>query len=139
VKVRYLIPMIACAVMLVPNTAEARSVSSLVHRAHGNPFKCRIGQSWEVNENKCVVVVVYRHEPRIRQVAMRIINCESQWDEGNVNRDSGASGLAQFLRSTWRMLPRRFSRHSVLNPVWNVRGMRYLRMHDGDFHQWVCR
>jgi soluble lytic murein transglycosylase-like protein len=87
------------------------------------------------------VRVVFRREPRIIPQALRIVGCETghTWNEREVNGSSGAAGLAQFLRSTWRNLPRRYSRHSVFHPVWNIRGMRYLRLHDGDFHQWVCR
>jgi muramidase (phage lysozyme) len=124
--------------LTVPAVADAQSVASLVRHAGGNPFACNMGsRAWSVAENKCVATLVFG--PRIRRQAMRIIRCESNWNERDVNGSSGASGLGQFLRSTWRNLPRRFSRHSVFHPVWNLRGMRYLRMHDGDFHQWVCR
>jgi len=133
-----MLTIVLCAIW--PPHGDAATVSGLVKRAHGNPFRCNTGsQAYSAAENKCVVRVVFKREPSIARRAARIIRCESNWNEREVNGSSGASGLAQFLRGTWRALPRRLSRHSVLHPVWNVRGMRYLRMHDGDFHQWVCQ
>jgi hypothetical protein len=131
---------VLAAVIAVPATANAMTVGTMVKRAHGNPFRCNHGSaSWTVRENQCVAKVVFKRERWLHRQVFRIIRCESNWNEREVNGSSGASGLAQFLRSTWRNLPRFYSRHSVFHPVWNLRGMRYLRMHDGSFRQWVCQ
>lgn len=138
-KFGYFTLVAASAVLFVPVQAEAMTVNQMARRAHGNPFRCNHGsKSYTTAENKCVVRVVYRRERWIIPKAMRIVGCESSWNEWEVNSSSSASGLAQFLPSTWRNLPRFYSRHSVFNPVWNIRGMRYLWKHDGSFREWVC-
>jgi len=128
------------AALCVPASADAMTLNTMVKRAHGNPFRCNHGaKSWTVRENQCAAKVVFRHERWMIPQVFRIVRCESGWDERERTPPFGASGLAQFLPSTWRNLPRRISRHSVYHPVWNLRGMRWLRFADGDFHEWVCQ
>lgn len=122
--------------------AEARpfwTVGKLVAHADGNPFRCKVAPSWGPKQNRCVVRVVWRDRPIIGAQAERIIDCETggTWDETSVNRQSGAAGLAQFLRSTWRRY--RWHAKSPKHPVFSVLQMRVVRMIDGDFGQWVCR
>jgi hypothetical protein len=45
-------------------------------------------------------------------------------------------GLGNFLGSTWDALPSWLARHSVFSPPWHWRAMRFLRLQDGDWHQW---
>jgi len=133
------------AVLLVPPNAAAAhrhlTFRQLVRHAAGNPFKCDIGHKGVYGQGQlhCITRVVFRRQPWMGREADRIITCESGWDRWEVTPPYSASGLGQFLPSTWRNLPRRISRHSVFSPVWNVIGMRYLRLQDGSWREWVCR
>lgn len=115
------------------------TISDVVKRAHGNPWKCDLSRDnrygWK--QLHCVVRVVFKREPRAGREAARIISCESNWDRYNVTPPYSASGLAQFLPSTWRHT--KYGKRDVFNPVWNVKGMRWLYLHDGrSWHEWVC-
>jgi hypothetical protein len=128
--------------MVPPSTASAHHLTfrQLVRNAHANPFKCDIGHKGMYGRGQlhCITRVVFRRTPWMGREADRIISCESGWDRWEVTPPYSASGLAQFLPSTWRNLPRRISRHSVFHPVWNVIGMRYLRISDGSWREWTC-
>lgn len=139
-KVRAFILVVALAAMLsFVSSASATTSVQLAKRAHGNPFKCKVHKTWGIKQNQCVVRVVFARWPSVRRQVFRIIRCESGWDETQVTPPYGATGLAQFIRSTWRNLPKRFSRHSAKHPVYNVLAMRYVWRQDGNFHQWVCQ
>lgn len=139
-KARSFIPAASAALLVLVPSSSAMTSSQLARRAHGNPFRCNLHHDQYTQvENKCVVRVVFRRHPQTLIQAMRIVGCESNWDEYDVNSSSQASGLAQFLPSTWRNLPRRISRHRVFHPVWNIRGMFYLWHADGGFREWVCQ
>ena len=68
--------------------------------------------------------------------AMRVAQCESQYNPFAVNRVSGAAGLFQFLPSTWASSP--FARQSVFDPVANANAAAWLYQHAGA-SQWQCR
>src|SRR5207237_5736505 len=53
-----------------------------------------------------------------QQWALRVAKCESGYNPNAVNRGSGASGLFQFMPSTWRSMPQ--GGQSVFNPVANA-------------------
>jgi soluble lytic murein transglycosylase-like protein len=70
----------------------------------------------------------------------RIARCESGYFPGAVNPHSGASGVYQFLGSTWRAAAPAagFAGASVFDAVANV----YTAAHwmaQGYWHWWVCR
>ena len=56
---------------------------------------------------------------RIERIADCIIQRESRGNPAAVNRSSGASGLGQFLPSTWRGTPQGRAGLSVFDPVAN--------------------
>lgn len=72
-----------------------------------------------------------------------VSRCESTWNPFSVNRSSGASGLFQFLGSTWRGSwgAQRFHAlgFSVFDPVANALAAAQTVSRDGDWGQWVCK
>lgn len=65
----------------------------------------------------------------------RIPGCESGWDAGAYN-PSGASGLYQFVPSTWASTP--YGRHSVWYAKWNALGAAWMLTRNRA-NEWVCR
>ena len=72
-----------------------------------------------------------------QQWALRIAKCESGYNPNAVNRSSGASGLFQFLPSTWRGTPQGSAGASVFDPVANAQAAAWLYQRSGP-GQWVC-
>jgi hypothetical protein len=71
-----------------------------------------------------------------QQWALRVARCESGYNPNAVNRSSGASGLFQFLPSTWASLPQH--NQSVFNPVANAQAAAVLNQRSGP-NQWSCK
>jgi hypothetical protein len=71
-----------------------------------------------------------------QQWALRVAKCESGYNPNAVNRYSGASGLFQFMPSTWASLPQR--NQSVFNPVANAQAAAVLYQRSGP-NQWSCK
>jgi soluble lytic murein transglycosylase-like protein len=67
--------------------------------------------------------------------ALRIAKCESNYNPYAVNRSSGASGLFQFLPSTWAASP--YRAQSVFDPTANAHAAAWLYQHSGP-NQWSC-
>jgi len=67
--------------------------------------------------------------------ALRVASCESGDNPNAVNASSGASGLFQFLRSTWAGTP--YAASSVFDPVANARAAAWLYARSGP-GQWQC-
>ena len=67
--------------------------------------------------------------------ALRVAKCESNYNPYAVNRSSGASGLFQFLPSTWAASP--YHAQSVFDPVANAHAAAWLYQRSGP-GQWVC-
>jgi hypothetical protein len=74
--------------------------------------------------------------PGAQQWALRVAKCESGYNPNAVNRSSGASGLFQFLPSTWASLPQH--NQSVFNPVANAQAAAVLYQRSGP-NQWSCK
>ena len=131
------------AFLIAPAIGKADThVDRLVRHATPDPFRCNVSphRVWTEDENRCVVRVVFRRKPWLAAEATSIVGCESQWDERQVTPPLGATGLGQFLPSTWRALPWHYRRHNPKHPVWNVRAMRHLYIADGrSWHEWVCQ
>jgi Transglycosylase SLT domain len=60
-----------------------------------------------------------------------IVSRESGWNPNAVNRSSGASGLFQFLISTWRITPPGRAGYSVFDPYRNIDGGIWLYLNVG--------
>ena len=67
---------------------------------------------------------------------MRIAWCESRYHPNSVNTDSQASGLFQFLPSTWSGTP--WANQSPFDPVANANAAAWLYSHYGP-GRWACR
>jgi len=67
--------------------------------------------------------------------ALRVAKCESNYNPYAVNRSSGASGLFQFLPSTWAASP--YHAQSVFDPSANAHAAAWLYQRSGP-GQWVC-
>src|SRR4051794_28306891 len=63
---------------------------------------------------------LYQQAPDLAPRLDCIISLESGWDPNSQNRRSRASGLAQFLPSTWAMTPEGQSGASVFEPFANI-------------------
>jgi hypothetical protein len=68
--------------------------------------------------------------------AMRIAWCESRYHPNSVNSDSQASGLFQFLPSTWGGTP--WAKQSPFDPVANAQAAAWLYSHYGP-GRWECK
>jgi hypothetical protein len=73
---------------------------------------------------------------RAIQWAVNVAYCESRYHPNSVNSESGASGLFQFLPSTWAFTPQHAS--SPFDPVANAHAAAWLYQRDGP-SQWVCQ
>lgn len=71
-----------------------------------------------------------------QQWALRVAKCESGYNPNAVNRSSGASGLFQFMPSTWAHLP--WANQSVFNPVANAQAAAYYYQRSGP-GPWSCK
>lgn len=73
----------------------------------------------------------------VSEAAMRrVAFCESRFDP-NAHNASSASGLFQFLTSTWAHTP--FADFSVWSPYANALAAAFTVRGDGGWRQWVCR
>jgi soluble lytic murein transglycosylase-like protein len=70
------------------------------------------------------------------QWAMNVAWCESRYHPTSVNSSSGASGLFQFLPSTWAFTP--YAAYSPFDPKFNALAAAWLYRRDGP-SQWVCQ
>jgi len=73
-----------------------------------------------------------------RAWAYRVAWCESRYDPGAYNRWSGASGLYQFLPTTWRNTPQGRAGLSPFDPYANAEAAAWLYRVGGPGH-WACR
>ena len=74
--------------------------------------------------------------PSAVQWAMNVAWCESRYHPNSVNSDSGASGLFQFLPSTWSGTP--YASQSPFDPRANSFAAAWLYSHYGP-GRWVCQ
>lgn len=114
------------------------TVAKLVRQADGSAAACKVAPHWGPKQIRCSNRVVYRRDsPALERQAWSIQGCETggTYDEG-ADDNPPYVGLGQFHPGTWATLPRWLSKHSPLSPPWAQRAMRYLRLHDGDWHQW---
>jgi hypothetical protein len=74
--------------------------------------------------------------PAAVQWAMNVAWCESRYHPNSVNSDSGASGLFQFLPSTWSGTP--YASYSPFDPRINALAAAWLYSRYGP-GRWVCQ
>lgn len=74
--------------------------------------------------------------PAAVQWAMNVAWCESRYHPNSVNSDSGASGLFQFLPSTWGGTP--YAHQSPFDPAANAMAAAWLYSRYGP-GRWVCQ
>ncbi|HUZ87158.1 MAG TPA: transglycosylase SLT domain-containing protein, partial [Candidatus Baltobacterales bacterium] len=74
--------------------------------------------------------------PAAVQWAMNVAYCESRYHPNSVNSSSGASGLFQFLPSTWSGTP--WASQSPFDPAANAMAAAWLYSHYGP-GRWVCQ
>jgi hypothetical protein len=74
--------------------------------------------------------------PAAVQWAINVAWCESRYHPNSVNSDSGASGLFQFLPSTWSGTP--YAGYSPFDPKYNSLAAAWLYSHYGP-GRWVCQ
>jgi len=74
--------------------------------------------------------------PAAVQWAINVAWCESRYHPNSVNSDSGASGLFQFLPSTWSGTP--YASYSPFDPQINALAAAWLYSHYGP-GRWVCQ
>ena len=74
--------------------------------------------------------------PAAVQWAMNVAWCESRYHPNSVNSDSGASGLFQFLPSTWSGTP--YASYSPFDPRYNALAAAWLYSRYGP-GRWVCQ
>jgi len=86
----------------------------------------------EVSTAIGLAATVYGHGAELWRKA----RCESNMHRYSVNASSGASGLFQFLASTWRSTP--FGGYSVFDPYANALAAGWMHAH-GRGGEWVCR
>ncbi|HYM67257.1 MAG TPA: transglycosylase SLT domain-containing protein [Patescibacteria group bacterium] len=68
--------------------------------------------------------------------AINVAYCESRYHPNSVNTTSGASGLFQFLPSTWSGTP--WASQSPFDPVANAQAAAWLYSHYGP-QRWTCQ
>jgi len=73
---------------------------------------------------------------RAVQWAINVAYCESRYHPNSVNTDSGASGLFQFMLSTWSGTP--WAGQSPFDPVANAQAAAWLYSHYGP-GRWTCQ
>jgi soluble lytic murein transglycosylase-like protein len=76
--------------------------------------------------------------PAAQEWALRVAKCESSYNPNAINRYSGASGLFQFMPSTWKSTPQAKAGKSVFDPVANAQAAAWLYKRAGP-RPWVCK
>ena len=74
--------------------------------------------------------------PAAVQWAINVAYCESRYHPNSVNSESGASGLFQFMPSTWSGTP--WASQSPFDPVANAQAAAWLYSHYGP-GRWTCQ
>ena len=95
-------------------------------------LQATLGRDPDVATAIGLACVVYGHCSELWRKA----RCESNLHRYSVNTTSGASGLFQFLPSTWRSTP--FGRYSVFDPYANALAAGWMHTR-GRGGEWVCQ
>lgn len=134
---RIVVGLVAAACLTVPAKADAkgkRKQGCKTRECHARVNHRACDQS---HPRSCVLHVIYHqriHGWR-RSWLLRIPGCESSWNPGARN-PSGASGLYQFMPSTWASTP--YGNRSIWSPRWQPYGAAWM-LRAGRSNEWVCR
>lgn len=110
----------AAGLTLAPKVAEAAPHNALCHAQFGPLHRFL----WSVSPDPLW--------------ADGVIWRESRWEPSAYNRSSGATGLAQFLPSTWAWGCERFGVWGdPWDPYENI-GMMSLFLSEGEYYHWAC-
>lgn len=92
----------------------------------------------QTNPRACVerAIITYRLNGWQKDWLRRIPTCESGWNPLNHNSGSGASGLFQFLPSTWATT--RYAGRSLWVAKWQALAAAWM-LRAGRSSEWVCR
>lgn len=119
-----------------------------------NRYQARLEVEAEVQAQAARIAALSNHPPPPAYIATLITNafsplgaravtwainvayCESRYHPNSVNSSSGASGLFQFLPSTWAFTPQHAQ--SPFDPAANALAAAWLYKRDGP-SQWVCQ
>jgi hypothetical protein len=105
--------------------AEANRIAALSNHPPPPPYIAKI-----IND------AFGRLGPRALQWAINVAYCESRYHPNSVNSDSGASGLFQFMPSTWGGTP--WAAQSPFDPVANAQAAAWLYSRYGP-GRWTCQ
>lgn len=75
--------------------------------------------------------------------ALRVMECESGGDPNAKNPNSSASGLFQFLKTTWDWTAEitgspTYDEGGPYDPVWSIRNAVWLQSRGSGWNQWSC-
>ena len=134
---------IACAPMalalatalLAPAPASATSATCanrLCTKDRPQVKSCRSEYDHRKQIAKCFIRRAARHFHQSRKRAYYIAWRESRYDWHATNGSSGAAGLYQFMRGTWRHTP--YRKHSRYSPRWAPLAAMWMWAHGGYSH-----
>ena len=107
--------------------AEAKRIAALSNHAPPPPYIAKI-----------IYAAFSPLGPRAVQWAINVAYCESRYHPNSVNSDSGASGLFQFMPSTWGGTP--WASKSPFDPVANAQAAAWLYSRPyGGPGRWSCQ
>ncbi len=103
-------------------------------RGPGNaaPVAAPVGGS---NDIIAIITAAARRYGQSPSAMIAVARCESTLNPRAVNRSSGASGLFQFLPSTWRTTP--YAAQSIFDPVASANAAAWM-WSVGRRREWVC-
>lgn len=112
-----------------------KRVAERQHRENERAWAARCSDR---NPRACVERAILTHRLTTDQAAWmrRIPRCESGWNPKDHNPTSGATGLYQFLPSTWATT--RYAHHSIWTAKWQALAAAWM-LRQGRAHEWVCK
>lgn len=126
------------------NTTEVKKPHKIVHiKKHVNkitPLKIALRNCSNSNPKACIkYVILLKHIGEPEKIWLeKIPGCESGFNPEEIEPSSHASGLYQFLPSTWEQSSNPYRNHWILSAHWNTLAASWLYEKDGDGREWSC-